>query len=620
MKKLLSLVFAIIISVSAMAPFSALANETQELPIMMENPFFSGERYALGTVDSVVSQTSASKTYNGNTYYGRGREFYGVVKKGLLNHKQSIRVRFLSDSNIAAGGILLSSMALRSFLFEVMYYATEDEVSISCVDGDYLRYSLLEYGISSYNLDAYKNDKYYYTIDFAVRYTASEKELQQTDAVVNSFVNSVDTNKLSDYEIIKKIHDFICGKTTYEYGAVTAPLSYPYAFSAYGALVKGKCVCQGYALAFYRLCKELGYNVRITISDPNRGNHAWNIVELDGKYYFVDCTWDDQVFDEGVDDVPEYYYFLVNYASSKKFDNGSEHVLDPEYFDTEYFNTKYFNNLDTNDYDRYNLNLLSRSVVSLSQSLYTYDGTQKQPAVTVKSGKGNILKAGEDYTLSYYSNVNTGSAGVSIVGKSENALGKTGRHFVIKPSSTPTPWTSSASTSVTLSWNASGGAVSGYVVEQYKGGKWTWAGNTSAQTIKISNLSPSTKYSFRIIAYKDVSKRRFYGAYSATAAAYTKPAKVKGLKLKSAKKRRLKVSFKKTKCTGYVIQYSRKKNMKGAKEITLRSASKTSRTLKKLKSKKKYYVRVRAYTTYTVSGKTVTLYGKWSAKKALKIK
>lgn len=92
-----------------------------------------------------------------------------------------------------------------------------------------------------------------------------------------------------------------------------------------------------------------------------------------------------------------------------------------------------------------------------------------------------------------------------------------------------------------------------------------------------------------------------------------KPAKVKGLKV-TAKKKAMVVKFKKaSKAKKYQVQYSLKKNFKGAKTKT---TSKKKITIKKLKAGKKYYVRVRAF--YTTSGSKV--YGAYSAKKAVKIK
>lgn len=92
-----------------------------------------------------------------------------------------------------------------------------------------------------------------------------------------------------------------------------------------------------------------------------------------------------------------------------------------------------------------------------------------------------------------------------------------------------------------------------------------------------------------------------------------KPAKVKKLKVKAGKKS-MTVSFKKAKLAKkYQVQYATKKNFKGAKT---KVTSKTKLTIKKLKSGKKYFVRVRGF--YTTSG--CKIYGDYVVKKNVKIK
>ena len=93
----------------------------------------------------------------------------------------------------------------------------------------------------------------------------------------------------------------------------------------------------------------------------------------------------------------------------------------------------------------------------------------------------------------------------------------------------------------------------------------------------------------------------------------TKPAKVKSVKL-TAKKKKLNVKWKKVSgATGYEVMYAKNNKFKGKKTIKVK---KNKITLKRLKSKKKYFVKVRAYKT--INGNTY--YGKWSkvAKKKVK--
>lgn len=65
--------------------------------------------------------------------------------------------------------------------------------------------------------------------------------------------------------------------------------------------------------------------------------------------------------------------------------------------------------------------------------------------------------------------------------------------------------------------------------------------------------------------------------------------------------------------TGYEVQYSTNKNFKsGNNTVNINKNKTTSNTIKNLKEKKKYYVRIRTYKTVKVNGKNVKLYSGWS--------
>ena len=100
-----------------------------------------------------------------------------------------------------------------------------------------------------------------------------------------------------------------------------------------------------------------------------------------------------------------------------------------------------------------------------------------------------------------------------------------------------------------------------------------------------------------------------------------KKAKIKKVTAKSKTKKKITVTFKKVnKATGYQVQISKKKNFK--KNLFNKYTSKKKLTLnKKLRSKKIYYVRVRAYYTYKNSKDEVqSVYSKWSKKLKVKVK
>lgn len=72
---------------------------------------------------------------------------------------------------------------------------------------------------------------------------------------------------------------------------------------------------------------------------------------------------------------------------------------------------------------------ISKCIVTLGTSSYTYDGTEKKPSVTVKSGS-TTLKKGTDYTLQYNNNINAGIATVKVIGAG-NYQGSISKNFTI---------------------------------------------------------------------------------------------------------------------------------------------------------------------------------------------
>lgn len=200
---------------------------------------------------------------------------------------------------------------------------------------------------------------------FHPEYTISGKAL--TDAkvafeeAVKKFLNRL-TPDMSEYEMEKALHDMIATHVVYTTGA-------PNAHNAYGALVEGVAVCEGYAESLQYLLQRVGIqSVEIlgygtTDLETGKGeNHAWNIVRIDGKYYYVDLTWDDH----GEQNFLSYAYFnqngatfnvdheawVIGYENGKDWDGGFDfpecNSLDANYYQA--------NNLR---FDSYNVNMIA---------------------------------------------------------------------------------------------------------------------------------------------------------------------------------------------------------------------------------------------------------------------
>ncbi len=123
-------------------------------------------------------------------------------------------------------------------------------------------------------------------------FTGDELEAAQADFDEATQTLLLGLEGLSDYEKAVTLHDRLAKSVNYEMSG--------YHQTAYGALVSGNAVCAGYARAYQHLMQAAGlyaWYVSGTSLDPVTGNavgHAWNLVKIDGDWYYTDVTWDDQ--------------------------------------------------------------------------------------------------------------------------------------------------------------------------------------------------------------------------------------------------------------------------------------------------------------------------------------
>ncbi len=133
------------------------------------------------------------------------------------------------------------------------------------------------------------------TLTIIPTYTMTGSELSSAQSEFDKKVNEL-TNGLagkSDYEISKILHDTVIDTVTYNFTQNDQ--------NAYGALVEGKAVCNGYTRAYQHLMKKVGIPAwyiggsSINPTTNESDSHAWNIVKLNGNWYHTDVTWDDQI-------------------------------------------------------------------------------------------------------------------------------------------------------------------------------------------------------------------------------------------------------------------------------------------------------------------------------------
>lgn len=191
-----------------------------------------------------------------------GKSVYLQLRKAAINHDKSFKVNKALDKELVTN------------LVDIIFY--EDALAFN-VKG-------VSYKISSR------------TTEFDITYTfnqeSAEKMMKKMDAVAEKVISKF-TEDTSTYNKILYIHDYIIGHTVYDESLNSA-------HSAYGSMISGKAVCEGYARAFGYICSKAGIktvNVVGTATDDkgHTENHMWNRVYYNKKWYDLDLTWNDPV-------------------------------------------------------------------------------------------------------------------------------------------------------------------------------------------------------------------------------------------------------------------------------------------------------------------------------------
>ena len=165
-----------------------------------------------------------------------------------------------------------------------------------------------------------------------------------------------------------------------------------------------------------------------------------------------------------------------------------------------------------------------------------------------------------------------------------------------------------AGNALRLSWNKNTSA-DGYIVEQYKSGSWTRIariGSNSTVTYRVEKLSPSTKYNFRVKAFKLNGNSATYSSYK-NISGITNPATISGLKIGGHAADALRLNWtKNSKVSGYIVEQY--KGGKWTRIARIGENSTTTYRVEKLSASTTYKFRVQAF---GFDGKTA-LYGNYA--------
>lgn len=150
---------------------------------------------------------------------------------------------------------------------------------------------------------SYGSDGLAKNVIFKYCMTPSEvkRRKKQIEKAVKPFLKGIKPS-MSDYEVALRAHENIVELIDYDSLGIEEQERDPNRNSkpdnlrsVYGVFVEGKAVCAGYARAYQYLLNRLGIECSYVIGPCHSGEwHAWNLVKLEGDYYYVDVTFDDR--------------------------------------------------------------------------------------------------------------------------------------------------------------------------------------------------------------------------------------------------------------------------------------------------------------------------------------
>lgn len=226
---------------------------------------------------------SATKSAKIHSLVPKAEEFYpgieNYIAKCLRQYKTEIDVSeyYITTENIP-------------HVFKSAVFTNPD---IFYVDASHIRYKFYR---------DYNDQKivYYIYPDYTVKKSKIPSYIKTFNKAVNNFMSGIDSN-LSDFKKALLIHDKLVVNCRYNKGSGLA-------YTAYGALVNKKAVCEGYTRAYCYLLSKAGVESKCINIDKK--NHCWNYVKINNKWYHVDVTSDDPSPDTG--GYVSHRYFLVS--------------------------------------------------------------------------------------------------------------------------------------------------------------------------------------------------------------------------------------------------------------------------------------------------------------------
>lgn len=190
----------------------------------------------------------------------------------------------------------------------------KEKITVSTTDTEVLdkvyKAIMADYGNlywqDGYKYNIHKSGEKIVYLEFLPNYTMTESKKEhyqrQIDEVVSEWLSSID-DTASDYDKALYVFETLINKVEYNENSNQNQ-------NIISTFLYRSTVCKGYANGAWYLLDKLGIKSTIITGMANGESHAWNLVQLDGSYYYMDVTWgNSRYLDKG-----NYAAKRINYA------------------------------------------------------------------------------------------------------------------------------------------------------------------------------------------------------------------------------------------------------------------------------------------------------------------
>jgi transglutaminase/protease-like cytokinesis protein 3 len=284
-----------------------VVKQNSETKTVLEGTMFTNQRRYIACVLTVALLLSLFTAMTPVSASAKSaKTIYTEIAAKMLKRKKNFSIKCEYNKTVKRLVNKMNSNSTSKYLSALYDITHNSDKSSTTDDGDYL------YGIIKQAGCYYSEGKLHF---YSVKYFETAAQTKTVNVYTLAMAKQICKASGDTYEQIQLAYSSIIDTVKYD----TRKNCF---YSAYAGYVRGKTVCNGYALMLYKLLMQLGIPARFISGKIKDGgkwySHAWNKVKYNGKWYNLDACSDDE------DDGEVYQDFFMK--SDKKY--AATHLAD----------------------------------------------------------------------------------------------------------------------------------------------------------------------------------------------------------------------------------------------------------------------------------------------------